>query len=336
MQEAPSPLNRLGTRNRIRRWIEEMIAAGGPTDAEVERLCARARDPNGFRWKERAAVCWYLRNAKGNEAQRSLAASALCEVLDRVRVDHGGRLARWVLRCLVVGYGLALVMWFGGAFGRPAALEFYVVLAAVGPMTAVLMAAPMMLLQDGFEAWRIEPPRVEAVRSLEYVGAGESLSSVARACRDRVRAVRASAADALVAIEARLTPDDYGSCGRAVPRLCRLLQDDRPAVGVAALSALEKVGDGRAVEPVEHLAQWIASGRERLGVEHYEGLRTGIARALPVLRDRRQRERDASRLLRPAEKPGDDAETLLRPAEPGVGGDDHLLVRPVRRREGEG
>jgi hypothetical protein len=141
--------------------------------------------------------------------------------------------------------------------------------------------------------------------------------------------------NAFPAIVARLTPEDYGSCGPAVPHLCKLLRDRRFDVQGAALTALELVGDGRAVTHVEGLSQWLKEpdARQRLGTERVQAMEAAIERALPILKDRQTRERDVSRLLRPAYKPGEDAETLLRPAEPGIGDDARLLVRPA---DGEG
>src|SRR5579871_5772358 len=104
---------------------------------------------------------------------------------------------------------------------------------------------------------------------------------------------------------------------------CRLLGHPDDDLVLAVLDALSKVGDGRAVTSVERVA---AHGRTA-------PLREAAQRVLPILQERRQRERDAARLLRAADAPHMPDDVLLRPAQSTGRIDPELLLNAIRTIE---
>jgi hypothetical protein len=116
----------------------------------------------------------------------------------------------------------------------------------------------------------------------------------------------------------------YGLYGSAVPDMARLALDSQGALRLACVEALERVGDGRALESMQKLAARL----EGRGADVDVDLREAVSRAVAVLTERRRREGDVSRLVRPAMRP-DDEGLLLRPAGPTSPGEDRLLLRPA-------
>jgi len=84
----------------------------------------------------------------------------------------------------------------------------------------------------------------------------------------------------------------------------------------AIINALARAGDGTAVEPLERI--------RRIATPEFREL---IDEALPILRQRRQQERDASRLLRPSDGAG--SAVLLRPMAGVESQSSETLLRPA-------
>src|SRR5579863_2980538 len=90
--------------------------------------------------------------------------------------------------------------------------------------------------------------------ALGRLRAPQGIGALAAACRDRAEPVREAAVEALPSVLPTLTPAHYGTLdGQAVPNLCKLLYPFEAKWTRQILEALGKVGDGRAVEPVQRL-----------------------------------------------------------------------------------
>jgi hypothetical protein len=91
------------------------------------------------------------------------------------------------------------------------------------------------------------------------------------------------------------------------------------ALLLVVLEALGRVGDGRAVLPVERLEK---KGRTAQ-------IRRAAAAILPILRDRQDKENAHATLLRASTTPNDAPNVLLRPAHFVQDGSPLELLRPV-------
>jgi hypothetical protein len=140
--------------------------------------------------------------------------------------------------------------------------------------------------------------------SLGYLGGPQSINVLAEtAVRDASPEIRQAAEEALARVLPALTEDYYGRLqARTVPNLCLLL-DRGGSLTLALLEALSKVGDGRAVHPVERVA---AHGGTA-------SLREAAANILPILQERYYRETSAAILLRPVQAQESESASLLRP-----------------------
>ena len=299
------------------RGVEER---GAITPDECDRLCALARDPSVMRWRLRADACLALRFACGDPALADRAARALAEVLDLGQDLNSGCALQFVQRWLTASLGFAALMVL--AFGEnpldlwsvwpPVAAALFV---SVGPVACASMAIEVTRL-----SW-VRLKALEAMRDLAQPGAAPI---VLKACFysswRSLRAARRAAEPILRAIPA----EGYGLFGSAVLDMARLALDSRGSLQLACVEALERVGDGRALDPILKLAARLEQQGARADVE----LRDAVDRAVTVLRERRIREGDVSRLVRPAMRP-DDEDRLLRPAGPGAPAETGLLLRPA-------
>ncbi len=311
--ERPDALHQLRRRNKVRRWIEAMIAAGGPTDAEVDRLLDMARDSRMWRWRERAAACWYLGRTKHAGDWRRQVAQALADILGDTDSGRRQRSARaWIRTALC----LALVLVMLGPLGLDPDDPPAVLIEGLMLLAAALFPP---LVSGEIERARLDWVRCNAALGLEALAYPELLAQVVHAVGERRDDLRLPAWRAACTMLRATTPAHYGHLGGAVTDVCDFLRSRDPATLVVVIDALGRFGDGRAVAPIESLLQ-----RQDLPPEAVEA----AEKALPVLRLRREQEGSDARLLRPAASPEDGA-TLLRPAAGAGPGDEELLLRPA-------
>lgn len=95
---------------------------------------------------------------------------------------------------------------------------------------------------------------------------------------------------------------------------------------LAALDAVEQIGDGRALPFVLKLADGRSAARRRPDIQQRAG------DVVPVLQDRLSAEQQRDRLLRPATLDADQPDSLLRPAE-FTPADETLLLRAAPQNE---
>jgi hypothetical protein len=113
--------------------------------------------------------------------------------------------------------------------------------------------------------------------------------------------------------------------------LCRALHYPKFSVKRAALKALRQVAGGDAVRSVEMF----------LSVERSpvwpvpDDFRTEVEETLEILRARQANERDAARLLRPANAPNEADQHLLRPLDRVGEAFPERLLRPAQAGEDE-
>jgi hypothetical protein len=175
--------------------------------------------------------------------------------------------------------------------------------------TTVLASVPVVSVSLSLDRKQNNRVRAAAAVALGRLQSVESVGALTTALYDHSAAVRRAAVPALKSALPLLTPEHYGQLGvQAIPNLCRALGHGDELLVLHVLDALEKVGDGRAVQPVEETA---TRGRT-------DRIRQMAIRILPLLQER-QRQESASKMLLRAAVPTESApHTLLRPvsAEP--------------------
>jgi HEAT repeat protein len=124
------------------------------------------------------------------------------------------------------------------------------------------------------------------------------------------QSARASAMWALRETLPVLNTGDYGLLTSAVERrLTGMFALHNPPLTLASVRALEFVGTGQSVGPLERLAR----RRTASSAAIYADIRSEAQRVLPVLVERKRLEEASSVLLRPSQVAPDSSGILLRP-----------------------
>jgi hypothetical protein len=227
--------------------------------------------------------------------------------------------------------GALLVRFVDGGVLESALPGIAVLLGIPAALIAVFLLATMS--PDSFGRAmattdrRTDPVRAAAAHALLKRKCKAAVPDLVEALHDPSYDVSNTAYDALLAILPRFTGRDYGALpSDVIPAVCRLTRTDETELALAALSALEAAGDGRACPPVERLA----TAKRETDV-------TRRARAvIPVLLERLRVERASSTLLRPAEHSstllvpsGAPTEELLRPLASTGAADPASMLRPA-------
>ncbi len=170
----------------------------------------------------------------------------------------------------------------------------------------------------------------KAVRRLTEFGDLRCVGFLADALHDRDRSLRPLAMARLTELLPQMKHSDAGLMSEeqklSLYKAVRLEEARPPRVEeaqflVAALGALEQIGDERALPYVEGIAQQAPRSAEEHRVV------TAASDSLPALQQRVQNQREAARLLRPAAAPAEGADTLLRPTYGPGETDPALLLR---------
>jgi hypothetical protein len=167
--------------------------------------------------------------------------------------------------------------------------------------------------------------RIASLATLERLPDPRSASVLTTWACHASSEIRGAAERALLTVLPTLTTTHYGQlAAHVVPDLCRILNGDRRSYPVASealilatLDALEKIGDGRALSPVQ-----------RIAVANFPSCQRKAQSILPILQERQERERHSGMLLRAASAPETTPEELLRPATEATATASEQLLRP--------
>jgi HEAT repeat protein len=280
-------LRRLKRKGDIRQLAERLLNGESVPEAlsPLVGTLERADSP----WRERVVAAWLLPKINMTMDQRAVAGRAMAAAIKRHET----------------------ISPFLGCLG-----------CAAGP--AVLLTLPLAFVAAVVDDNRLHQVRAAAARAMAEMRDPKAAGPLARAIRDYAggrsttssqRAEKA-AAEALPRVLEKLAPEHYGQVGPSeIDDLCWVMRHAKEPLAIAILQALEKVGDGGAVRPVEQLARSARS----------EAMRSEAIRILPILQERYRKATEAQSLLRAAE-PGSDQNTLLRPvADTGPAYPERLL-----------
>ncbi|MBM3493668.1 MAG: hypothetical protein FJX72_05005 [Armatimonadetes bacterium] len=306
------------------RGVEER---GSLTPEECEALCALASDPSVLRWRIRGEACRALRFAAGRSGLEERACAALSATLASaatIRKDLG---IQWIRRDLPITASVIIALAvFADMRGVIWDMWMLVAVGALAFWPAVLV---LVTIFESVTQTHLEWVRLQALESVCVLGRPEAAGAVLRACVAGGLRLRAAARRRAGAIVRAIPADGYGRYGSCVLDLTTLARESAGSLGDACIEALERVGDGRAVEPLERLGARLRSG----GATSDTPVVQAIERALIVLRERRRVGMARAHLVRPAQRPADDANVLLRPVTASPSEDAGLLVRPASAPE---
>lgn len=331
----------------LRKIAPPPFGPGFSTNAGVVKVIERLREPE-TQWQERAIAAWTLGRLSLTLEEKQKAASALRPLIGTRTSERGMnlicRLLRGVQRTILVAGGAAmlvtLIAWLllvsvdGAAtlnvsvlLDKSLQLFYQASVLAVGVCLASLpIALPLSILMD---STRTNFVRMTAVTALGRLGLPETVGTLAEACRDNHRRVRAAAEQSLFAVLPLLTVEHYGRLPvETVPRLLDVLSDlwvftrthpNREERMVGLMDALGKIGDGRAIEMVRGLTE----------VTDLRRVRGKAQEILPILIARREQENSRGMLLRAASAPVSSPVELLRPVTSMTETAPEQLLRPI-------
>ena len=328
-------LRGVSRRNPIRRLVD--AATGELIDAPdaAARLCAILRDSPAYRWRERTTATLALRQIAMTPTQARYAARVLGDIMnseETLGLDaHRKRsLAEARHTAGLVGAIIAGVFLMGFTIQTGIMPEWlHQVIFNFGLLllgTSLLWLPALILLEQR----RQIQMRIEGAVTLRTLKLPESVRAMAVLAHSRKYYV-SIAQEALIEILPLLTPEHYGRLETAtVPELCLLLRNASVISGLlypaplceAVLNALAKIGDGRAVKPVQKFA-------EKCPVP---SLRTKAAEVLPILLERKAREEAPGILLRGASAPAAPGKELLRAASSAPETAPELLLRASQQK----
>ncbi len=305
---------------RIRRLDADRLVAVPPAE-----LLPKVSGASMAHWPDRWLACTLLGALPLSEQERSAAVAALSDVVtEAVRPNapmSRSRLTRGLQRSLIYGLVLTamacipLVTWARGDDEVALAAWALVVFCSI---PAGLALSPLVITLSVAADLRV---REAAAVALGRIGTVDCIPALAHGALGPHRPTRVASAEALHRLLPKVPADAYPEHAADLsPALARLLQHDDDLLVLLTLDAIDKAGDGSCLAPVERCA---TAGRA-------EPIRQRAAELLPLLRARRDQERQAATLLRPAEP--DAASTLLR-AAPSSPTDPELLLRPADGEE---
>ena len=272
--------------------------------------------------KERQAAAWALGCTSLDTAEKQAAINVLRDVLEKEQAADTTRFKRIAVRAGICSLGLTLAYmqwlhvvdmnrsfgwvfrWSNFMYDDSRRIEAFDVLKHSALVTTVLSLVPVVPASLALDRKQANKVRAAAALSLGRLQSVGSVGALTSALNDRSAAVRRAAEAALKSVLPLLRSQDYGQLGvQAIPNLCRALGHSDDTLVLHILSALEYVGDGRAVRPVEQL---VTSGRT-------DCVREMAVHVLPVLQERQRQESASKMLLRAAAPTANVPETLLRP-----------------------
>ena len=309
-------------------------------DAKTGRLISSAfvpaqlyrilRDAPDYQWRERTAAALALREIAMSPAQTLSASRVLGDVMNDMEaapdlkrqresqetLHNLGLTGAMVLGVIALGIGIPtkfIPEWLH---------EIIFNFGCFAGVTSLLWIPAFIILSRH----RRKQLRLACAVTLRKLRQPESVRAFAVATRSR-KEYDVIAHNALLEILPLLTPEHYGRLeATSVPELTQLLRTASLPPGTliyseplceTVLDALAKIGDGRAVRPVQRLAD---KCRDRK-------IREKAIEILPILLERRGREQAHSMLLRGASAPAASEKELLRAANSAPETAPELLLR---------
>lgn len=302
--------------NPVRRAVERLLAGDALNDPDFKLLLNTLDNVSLTRWKEQEISAYVLYYLPLSHEQKEAAAQALTRVLKRKLTTDIGYYGRAIRRML-----LFATPWTGlSVFSGDGLVMFgtFIVSCIVG-------SVPILTFSHTYDDDKLNRVKAASAFALGCLRLPESANILAATALEpttglramNYRIVRRSAWSVLPFVLATLTEEHYGRLeSETIPNLCCLLNSytydpkQYPDHFQNVLVALERVGDGRAVEPMK---RFLTRCPKR------SPLRATADAILPKLEARRELEQAPHVLLRAANMQGrTPADQLLRAAHGNV------------------
>ena len=317
-------LRLISRKNAARVIAEKLLAGGSLSEEDTANLLKILEKPSGFRWREGRLAAWTLGFASAGCPQQTEVVRALAQGLKTFHWPDLVKIYLWRMAVCAVPLTLLFTIIFVAQNSFEKLLQ---VLAVSFLSSCALMALPLALARHIWDDWTRSLLRCAATQSLARLCLPDSVAPLATVVNYRPdwvenvsnwRKISRIARKELPRALSTLRPEHYLQLEPGiVPNLCLLINDRDETLALLALDALGKVGDGRALVPVQRMAE-----------KHVSPRRREIAQAiLPLLDYRQQQENSYTHLLRASAAPIG-METLLRPASGKPDDAPETLLRP--------
>ncbi len=298
--------------NPVRICAQAVLQGYVPEAHEIAEAISVLKMPNASKWREQATVCWVLgRMPLSKESSKNACEWLSILISTYSRRDGSARISRTIMRTMIGVYALTALI----GLANP--------VIYVGMFIAWAPALSLSILAHPFSS-RFDKRRMNKVRTMAATAIGShkeviALPAIANAVYDSAENVRTAAIWSLGKIAENLTTDDFKTAPFETTNVvCRLLGHSLPHVRLTALRILRIVGRGSALEPVQRLLK--RSGDPIIQEE--------ALKLLPILIQRRELERESSRLLRSSDGVAG-SDKLLRVPIGNNDTDPNLLLRPI-------
>ena len=326
-------LKRIGRDSWLRELVHPYNGTAQIPQGQILALLSQVTGDYELHWRESLLAAALLGQIQPSEKQTPSAVKELCDLLDKKspapsqlfsqRYAHSSR------RAFLLSLGVSALVALSPRLGFPKispddtlATLLVIFLLAVLPLWVGLkfLLLPISVAIDARRGARV---RATVARTLGRWHKPRSVGTLAKAAHDFSPIVRREAILALPGVLETLTPDHYGLLPtETVPALCRLLEtggwlglDTTQRWRIQILTALEKIGDGRAVTTVERLTH----------DPSMPDIQREATRILPLLLERQREEQSRTLLLRSSAPPREPFAELLHPAKDGVTPKEELL-----------
>ena len=300
VQQVEKTVRRLRRGNPVRKIARDVMNRRPVDSAQplIASLVGTTRPAS-----ERQIAAWALGWTPLDASDRQAAMSILRDVLEGEQPGDPLRFLRIGTRSLMISAVCTFVIvTVKYGWNRYDAADLFFQMLFMMIMATLVTMTPISLYIDRTRANRV---RAAAAASLGRLQCLDSVGALTAALYDRSPVVRRAAVPALSSVLPLLTPEHYGQLSvQAIPNLCRALGHSDIMLVLHVLSALEIVGDGRTVRPVQQL---ITTGRN-------DQVRNLAAQILPVLQERQHMESASKMLLRASDATSSAGATLLRPS----------------------
>ncbi len=317
---ATKQCKRLKKGSKLRLAVEAFLEH--PTqvsEADVLTVLVHARDIGAFAWRKNRIALWALGRMSLTPTQKRQVTKVLAEMLKKPTLpDFAQLLGSWWF-----GVSVLTGLWMSATSHYDAPnLWAYIALLSMGHFLWVWLVASIW----GDVHYNLL--RATAVEALGLMAVPESAEPITHTMYDIAcirkwsldKRLREAVTEALPRSLATLTPEHYQRLEpELVPNLYRLLNYVHEPLQLQILEALGRMGDGRAVQPLQRL----------LAKTRSHAVRDTLQRVLPILGQRLQRETAPHTLLRASSAPQEAPETLLRPLEGSHDDQPEYLLRAV-------
>ena len=311
-------MKRVSRRSLLRRVIDGKTGAISSSSESASNLICLLNTTPETKWRERLVAAMALRYVPIAPEEESAAAQALGRTL---QTEYMGRIAAATIRMGLCSLTAIASIIVSALLYDSSGLLLRIGYAFCIASGLLMLATPVVCFMSPlWDTVVNEEVQIAAIRTMNHLHLAESVGALAKAAYGQ-KCFSRGAHQALIQLLPTLIEAHYGRLPNdATPELCALLLDSDTSEHLIMLTveAIGKVGDGRAVEPMQTFAQTARTPK----------LREMAETILPILTARREQENASTTLLRHSSAPPIAASQLLRAASASAATPPEQLLRP--------